>query len=248
MTESARGPDARSHDTSAEPAAPAALHELYELQRLLATATAHAAGLHGASADEHAYLRPLTSALRDARRLAADLLADRHAEILERANVDVGPFVESLQARLSQIAGLAVAVAVRRPPAPLFVVAHPRELERVLLPLVQNAAEAIEDAGDVVIEVAALHVVDRDRARPGTVVAPHVRITVADTGSGIDAQTLPSMFDPYVSTKPERRGLGLAGVASIVRALGGWLLVESRLGAGTRMHVCLPAVEGTVSG
>jgi signal transduction histidine kinase len=243
MTDSTRGPESRSHDTSAAPTAPGALHALYELQRLLAIAAAHAAGLHGTSADEPADLRSLTAAVRDASRLAADLLADRRAEILEREIVDVGLFVDALRGRVNQIASAAVAVAVRRPPVPLFVVAHPLELERVLLPLAQNAVEAIEDAGDLMIEVAALHVVDRERPRPGTLVAPHVRITVADTGSGIDAATLPSMFDPYVSTKPERRGLGLASVASNVRALGGWLLVESRLGAGTRMHVCLPAVD-----
>jgi signal transduction histidine kinase len=155
-------------------------------------------------------------------------------------------FVDALQSRISQIAGRAVTVAVRRPPAPLFVIAHPLELERVMLPLAQNAIEAIDEAGDVTIEVAALHVVDRARPGPGTIVAPHVRVTVADTGSGIDAEALPHVFEPYFSTKHERPGLGLASVASIVRALGGWLLVESRLGAGTRMHVCLPAVEATI--
>lgn len=244
MTDSTRRPELRLHDTYATLAAPAALHRLHELQRVLASAAIHAAGLHGTH--DHPDLHPLTSAVREAGRLAADLLAERRAEIVERETIDVGLFVDALQSRISQIAGRAVTVAVRRPPAPLFVIAHPLELERVMLPLAQNAIEAIDEAGDVTIEVAALHVVDRARPGSGTIVAPHVRVTVADTGSGIDAEALPHVFEPYFSTKHERPGLGLASVASIVRALGGWLLVESRLGAGTRMHVCLPAVEATI--
>jgi signal transduction histidine kinase len=245
MTDSTRRPELRLHDTDATIAAPAALHRLHELQRLLASAAVHAAGLHGTRADDDPDLHPLTSAVREAGRLAADLLAERRAEIVERETIDVSLLVDALQPRLSQAAGPSVTVAVRRAPAPLFVIAHPLELERVLLPLAQNAIEAIDEAGDVTIEVAALHVVDRERPGPGTVVAPHVRITVADTGSGIDAEALPHVFEPYFSTKHERPGLGLASVASIVRALGGWLLVESRVSAGTRIHVCLPAVEAT---
>src|SRR5207244_1272175 len=73
----------------------------------------------------------------------------------------------------------------------------------------------------------------------------HVRLTVTDDGAGMDPATLAQVFEPFFTTKPRDRGtgLGLAVVHGIVGAYGGAYRVESRVGAGTRFAIYLPAAD-----
>lgn len=80
---------------------------------------------------------------------------------------------------------------------------------------------------------------DGGPVRPGS----YVRITLADTGRGIEEEYLPKIFDPYFTTKATGTGLGLATVHSIVSRHGGFLLVDSRLGEGTVFTIYLPALK-----
>jgi signal transduction histidine kinase len=70
-----------------------------------------------------------------------------------------------------------------------------------------------------------------------------VRIAVSDTGTGIDSEILDRIFEPFFTTKPtgEGTGLGLSTALTIVKSHGGFLVVESEIGNGTRMAVYLPA-------
>jgi CheY-like chemotaxis protein len=73
----------------------------------------------------------------------------------------------------------------------------------------------------------------------------YVRLSVRDTGQGIDAGVLERIFDPYFTTKPtgEGTGLGLAVVRGIVMECGGTIQVQSGPGRGTRFEVYFPAIE-----
>jgi two-component system cell cycle sensor histidine kinase/response regulator CckA len=102
------------------------------------------------------------------------------------------------------------------------------QLEQVFSNLIMNAAEAIADE------------------QPGTVTvrtaleSDCIAIEVSDNGCGIDAETRQRMFDPFFSSKSTGRGLGLAAVEGIVRVMDGRILVESKVGEGTRIKVLLP--------
>ena len=68
-------------------------------------------------------------------------------------------------------------------------------------------------------------------------------IKVSDTGAGIDEDTQAKMWDPFFSTSTTGRGLGLAVVQGVVRSHGGRIRVVSRLGAGTKIQIVLPAAQ-----
>lgn len=129
-------------------------------------------------------------------------------------------------------------------------------LRQVLTNLITNAAEAIGDAAGMIRVVTFTRKLDAEalarlqfagEAKPGDFVV----IEVADTGCGMDADTLQQIFDPVFTTKAAGRGLGLAAVARIVRKQRGGLQVESAPRQGSAFRVFLPVAsenEGTAAG
>ena len=111
----------------------------------------------------------------------------------------------------------------------------------VLLGLVANARDAMPAGGRITISASNLTLEtrgDMDDLPRGD----YVRISVADTGSGMDAATQAHLFKPFFTTKPlgEGIGLGLASMHGIVCQSGGRITVESALGAGSTFHIDLP--------
>jgi PAS domain S-box-containing protein len=117
------------------------------------------------------------------------------------------------------------------------------QLEQVLLNLYVNAADAMPGGGDLVI--ATFNVSHRDMSgklynpKPGC----YVKLTLTDTGIGIDKKTQERIFDPFFTTKEMGRGtgLGLASVYGIVKSHGGYIDVESEPASGTTFSIFLPA-------
>jgi len=128
-----------------------------------------------------------------------------------------------------------------RPGAPIQ--ADPTELDQVIINLVVNAADAIPAIGQIAIRTGtvdhyAASVAGKVNSRPG----PHARITVADTGVGMDATVRAHMFEPFFTTKGGGgTGLGLATVYGIVERMGGTIEVSSTPGHGTVFEIDLPA-------
>jgi PAS domain S-box-containing protein len=124
--------------------------------------------------------------------------------------------------------------------------ADDRQMRQVILNLLINAAEAIGTADGTITLITAREALSRealDGLMFGADLAPglYVRLTVADTGAGMDEATLAHIFDPFFTTKFIGRGLGLAVVQGIVRGHRGALRVTSEPGEGTVFSIWFAA-------
>lgn len=118
------------------------------------------------------------------------------------------------------------------------VMADAGQLSQVLHNLVLNAVQAMPHGGTVTIR--ARNVEPPPGGKRG------VEIAIADTGSGIPAELLTKIFDPYFTTKREGSGLGLATCHAILRKHDGSISLESTPGQGSVFHVLLPAAQPDV--
>ncbi|MBU3951542.1 MAG: response regulator [Proteobacteria bacterium] len=127
------------------------------------------------------------------------------------------------------------------------VLADQTQIHQVVLNLCTNAAQVMEKEGGI-LDVS-LTRVEIDPARmigfPGLGPGPHVKLTVKDTGKGIDKQILNKIFDPYFTTKEigKGSGMGLAMVHGIVKSHKGLIQVDTISGMGSVFHVYLPVIE-----
>jgi PAS domain S-box-containing protein len=113
------------------------------------------------------------------------------------------------------------------------------QLGQVVQNLVINAVQAMPEGGAISI-AAANETITAETSRPLTP-GDYVHISVADTGTGIKAEHVAKIFDPYFTTKQQGSGLGLTTVYSIIRKHQGHIEVASELGRGTTFHFWLPA-------
>jgi signal transduction histidine kinase/ActR/RegA family two-component response regulator len=120
------------------------------------------------------------------------------------------------------------------------------QLQQVLVNLINNAVEAAGDSTATVRVATYLREFgpsELNEAANPVSAGGYVVLEVRDAGSGMSESVRKRMFDPFFTTRFEGRGLGLASVLGIIRALSGTLLVDSQEGTGTRVRVLLKPVE-----
>lgn len=114
----------------------------------------------------------------------------------------------------------------------------PTDFERVLVNLLYNARDAMGGQGTIRIELSTVR-----GARHSPSLGRAVRVSVCDTGIGMDADTRLRIFEPFFTRKTQGTGLGLCIVQQVVTRAGGVVEVESEPGRGTSVHVLLPAID-----
>jgi PAS domain S-box-containing protein len=128
------------------------------------------------------------------------------------------------------------------------VMADPTQMQQVLMNLCVNAAHAMEkDGGVLQIKLTNTTLTEEDtRLDPEVEPGDFVKLTVSDTGHGMEPSVLQRIFDPYFTTKEPGKGtgLGLAVVHGIVKSHGGMIKVDSKVGKGTTFAIFLPRAMG----
>lgn len=176
--------------------------------------------------------------------LVQRLLSFARRQPLQPTAVDIGHLVEGMAELLASTAGpqikLVVQVSPDLPPAQ----ADANQVEMALLNLGVNARDAMPDGGTLRISA----VLDDlgPGHRSGLPNGRYIRLTVSDSGTGMDEGTLRRAVEPFFSTKGVGRGtgLGLSMVHGLASQLGGALGIQSRVGVGTSIDLWLPIGAG----
>ena len=177
-------------------------------------------------------LARIDAAARRLNDLTRQLLAFAGRGRFVTATLDPDALVVDTRPRLVRLVPPSVALEVRAEVGQVGVEADRSLLRQVILELVANAVDAVGLKGTIEIVTRRARVAERD----------WWELEIHDDGAGMDDATREHMFDPFFSTKPDRRGLGLSAVAGIVRRLGGEIGALSRPGFGTTLRVRLPAL------
>ncbi len=136
-----------------------------------------------------------------------------------------------------------VVVHERLEPALWSVMLDRAQVEQVLLNLYVNAGQAMPGGGNLFLESDNRLIRDSDVMEVPMIHGRYVRVSVTDTGMGMDEKTRKRIFEPFFTTKfmGKGAGLGLAAVYGVVKAHQGYIFVTSSLNAGARFDIYLPA-------
>jgi PAS domain S-box-containing protein len=175
--------------------------------------------------------------------LTRQLLAFSRRQAARPRLFALGDVVKGMDTMLRRLIGPEIDFEIVVPQEPLQVVADSGQIEQCVMNLVVNARDAMPQGGRVTVRIEEVELDDESAAaflegRPGH----YARLSVADTGTGIDAATQARLFEPFFTTKEQGKGtgLGLSIVYGIVKQSGGYITVASEPGRGATFLIYLP--------
>ncbi|MDP6635191.1 MAG: response regulator [Phycisphaerae bacterium] len=197
--------------------------------------------------------KPMVEEIHKAGRRAAHLtrqmLAFSRKQILQPKKVNLNDILAGVGALLARTIGEHIKLSIITADDLGWTDLDSAQFEHAIMNLAVNARDAMPDGGKLTIRTANI---DLDgefvKAHPGANVGPHVMLEVADTGTGMNAETLERIFDPFFTTKDigAGTGLGLSMVFGFVKRSGGYICAKSRISQGTVFQILLPRTELTI--
>jgi len=177
--------------------------------------------------------------------LTRQLLAFSRKQVLHAAVLDLNDIIGRLEKILLRLVGEDISIRIVLAPDVVAVRADATQIEQVIINLSVNARDAMPQGGKLTISTAKVDVDDQfAREHAPMKRGKYARISVTDTGVGMDRETLTHIFEPFFSTKGEKgTGLGLASVYGILKQSGGFIWADSELGKGTTFSVYLKAAS-----
>jgi len=178
--------------------------------------------------------------------LTQQLLAFSRKQVIAPRIANLNEVVAGMEKMMRRLIGEDIDLVTVLRPGLWSVRVDTGQIEQVLMNLAVNARDAMPGVGKLLIETENGRI-DEDMCRrqgygePG----PHVVLSMRDTGSGMDEETLSRVFEPFFTTKGQGKGtgLGLATVYGIVKQSDGFISVESRPGEGTTFRIYFPRCE-----
>ncbi|HWR02203.1 MAG TPA: ATP-binding protein [Chlorobaculum sp.] len=175
--------------------------------------------------------------------LTQQLLAFARNQQFRPKVLDFSVTIAEMLSMLRRLVTENISLSFISPEERLLVKMDPSQIDQILANLVLNAQDAIQGVGSICITMSGLTI---GMATPGfspdLLVGQYVRLSISDSGRGMDTLTLENVFEPFFSTKSfsEGAGLGLSTVYGIVKQNGGFIDVSSEVGKGARFDVYLP--------
>ena len=195
---------------------------------------------------EQGWLLQIERSVKRAAALTKQLLIFSRKEESRLEPIDLNEVVRQAQKTLARTIPESITAELRLAAELASVDGDAVQLEHVLFNLGINAKDAMPDGGKIVIETRNVHLDEAFcRNHAGVKPGAYVELTFADSGHGMDQETLERIFEPFYTTKGVGSGigLGLAIVYGIVQSHHGLILCESNLDKGTTFRVYLPAQE-----
>jgi signal transduction histidine kinase/CheY-like chemotaxis protein len=181
--------------------------------------------------------------------LTRQLLAFGRKQVLQPKALDLNQIINNPDGFLHRLIKDDISFSTSLYPGLMAILADPVQVEQILLNLVINACDAMPNGGKLYIETENVVVEQSMAPKLGVIPGPFVRLTITDTGIGMDDETRSHIFEPFYTTKAVGKGsgLGLATVYGIIKQSGGCIEVDSKLGRGASFQIYLPATPLTIS-
>lgn len=210
-------------------------HDLNNLLAVIEASASLAAESLPASHDTQHDLAAISQASRRSSRLVRQILAFARQQQPPTFPIHLGEALAGIDLLIERIIGPNISLERDLAPDLWLITAAPGQIEQVLINLLSNAREALPSGGRVTVR--AHNYIDHDGAGM-------VRLEVVDDGVGIAAEQYPNLFEPFYTTRPAGKsiGLGLPICAAIVAQIGGKIELESAVGRGTSARVLLPRI------
>jgi signal transduction histidine kinase len=191
-------------------------------------------------------VREIKNAADRAAALTQQLLAFSHKQLLRPEVLDLGSVVTELESVLSRLVRESIELKFHIDPAIHKIEADVSQLEQVVINLAVNARDAIQEAGEININVRNVALDEKARTLLGDLPdCDYVVISISDNGEGMDKETLSHIFEPFYTTKAVGKGtgLGLSTVFGVAKQSGGGVEVESYPGKGSEFRIYFPSVD-----
>ena len=240
--DSDRPPDDSS--PSASPITVATLaNDLRNLLTMMVTSLDSLRSITASNQDSEPLLAELDRAVAGGFRVSQDMVTMVRPPRPESVVVDLNMVVNRALPVIERLVGAHVAVRVNLTPFSAVVRASSLDVEWLLLNLASNAADTMSEGGLLIIETDLIRIPSYVTSGLGPAGLSHGRLTVTDTGGGMNAFVRARAIEPFFSTKSGAFGLGLTSAALIVRRLGGYFRIATTGPEGTSLEVYLPAAE-----
>jgi PAS domain S-box-containing protein len=195
---------------------------------------------------EHYNIDQVLRAGHRAKDLVKQILAFSRKSEQDKKIISLTPIVEEALKLLR--ASLPTTIEIRQHIEPDLdaIFADPTQMHQVMMNLCTNSAHAMGDTGGILnvelhnLDLGPKKAVQYPELNPG----PYVKLSIIDTGHGMDAATIDRIFDPYFTTKEQDKGtgMGLAVAHGIIKGHGGGIRVQSKPGKGTRFDILFPVI------
>jgi two-component system, cell cycle sensor histidine kinase and response regulator CckA len=178
--------------------------------------------------------------------LTNQLLTFSRSQVVQPKVLDIGRALIGMEGMLRPLIGEDVILRIRADTASAHVRVDPTQLEQIVLNLSINARDAMPNGGVLTIETATVVLDESSIAHREVDPGVYLRLSVQDTGVGMDEQTMIRIFEPFYTTKEPGKGtgLGLSTVYGIVQQSGGCIEVDSILGKGSTFLLFFPTIDG----